>query len=74
MLFYFNFIKYKKPNESADSNTLPVIPDAPPPEPLPPDPPPLPLCPVPPPLAGAWPPDPPLPPEGAIVDEHSPRN
>lgn len=34
--FYFNFIKHRKPMESAVSNTLPVIPDAPPPEPFPP--------------------------------------
>lgn len=77
-VFYFNFIKYKKPNESAVSNTLPVIPDAPPPEPLPPEPPPPPPpCPVPPllpdpPVPAPAPPAPLPPPEGATLDEHSP--
>lgn len=68
MFFYFNFIKYRKPNESADSNTFPVIPDAPPPEPLPPDPPP----PPPPPPPEPWLPDPPA--EVGAVAVHSPRN
>lgn len=75
-VFYFNFMKYKKQNESAVSNTLPVIPDAPPP-PLPPCPVPLPLPvpPVPVPVPLDPPPVPPPtlpPPEGAALDEHSP--
>lgn len=81
-VFYFNFMKYKKQNESAVSNTLPVIPDALPP-PLPPCPLPLP-CPIPlplpvPPVPVPVPLDPPPvppptlpPPEGAVLDEHSP--
>lgn len=71
MFFYFNFIMYKKPNESADSNTLPVIPDAPPPEPLPPDPPPPPPEPW---LPDPPPPDPLPPAEVGAVAVHSPRN
>lgn len=55
---YFKFIKHRKPMESAVSNTLPVIPDAPPPEPFPPWLPPFP----------PWlPPFPPLPPRLVLL-------
>lgn len=36
VMIYFSFITQKKHNESAMSNTFPVISEAPPPEPLPP--------------------------------------
>lgn len=68
---YFNFIKHRKPIESAVSNTLPVIPDAPPPEPFPPWLPPLPpgLPPLPPGLLLLLCGLPPLPPTLLFAEE-----